>query len=78
VVMPNHVHVLLSPLGEQLLSGIVHSWKSFTASQINAALGRQGAFWQKESFDHIVRSAASLEKFRQYIRDNPKNVVAKK
>lgn len=24
--------------------------------------------WQKESFDHIVRSPESLEKFRQYIR----------
>ncbi|MBI4023424.1 MAG: hypothetical protein HY360_00485 [Verrucomicrobia bacterium] len=24
--------------------------------------------WQKESFDHIVRSPASLEKFREYIR----------
>jgi hypothetical protein len=70
--------VLLSPLRKQLLSSIVHSWKSFSAHKINAALGRQGAFWQKESFDHIVRSAASLEKFRQYIRANPKNVGAKK
>jgi len=78
IVMPNHVHVLVVPLGEHLLSGIVHSWKSFTASQINAALGQHGAFWQKESFDHIVRSTGSLEKFRQYIRDNPKIVVAKK
>ena len=72
VVMPNHVHVLATPLGEHRLSGILHSWKSFTGNQINRATGRQGAFWQKESFDHIVRNAASLERFRQYIRDNPK------
>ncbi|MCU0858160.1 MAG: transposase [Pontiellaceae bacterium] len=26
--------------------------------------------WQKESFDHIVRSSASLEKFRAYIRSH--------
>jgi len=78
VVMPNHVHALVTPLGKHLLSSIIHSWKSFTASQINAALGQHGAFWQKESFDHIVRSTGSLEKFRQYIRDNPKIVVAKK
>lgn len=26
------------------------------------------AVWQKESFDHIVRSPESLEKFRAYIR----------
>jgi REP element-mobilizing transposase RayT len=78
VVMPNHVHAIVTPLGGHLLSSIVHSWKSFTAHKINKVLGQHGAFWQKESFDHIVRSAASLEKFRQYIRDNPKNVVAKK
>ena len=78
VVMPNHVHAIVAPLGEYLLSPILHAWKSFTAHKINKVLGRRGAFWQKESFDHIVRSAASLEKFRQYIRDNPKNVVAKK
>jgi len=56
----------------------VHSWKSFTASEINGQLNSTGAFWQKESFDHIVRSTASLEKFRQYIRDNPKGAIAKK
>jgi type I restriction enzyme, R subunit len=29
--------------------------------------------WQKESFDHIVRSPASLEKFRAYIRGHNKD-----
>ena len=72
VVMPNHVHVVVTPFGEHLLSSIVHSWKSFTANRINAVLGRRGAFWQKESFDHIVRSAESLQKFREYIEANRK------
>jgi REP element-mobilizing transposase RayT len=31
VVMPNHVHLLVTPLGEHRLSDILHSWKSFTA-----------------------------------------------
>ena len=68
VVAANHVHVLVTPLGGWELSKILHSWKSFTANRINARLGRTGALWQKESFDHIVRNAESLEKFRQYIR----------
>ena len=72
------LHVLVAPLGRHFLSGIVHPGKSSTATEINAASAQHGAFWQKESFDHIVRSAAALEKFRQYIRDNPKNIVAKK
>ncbi|MGH7872393.1 MAG: DEAD/DEAH box helicase family protein, partial [Candidatus Binatia bacterium] len=33
-VAPNHVHVLISPLAEQQLSEILHSWKSFTAHEI--------------------------------------------
>ncbi len=67
VVAANHVHALVTPLGEHLLSDILHSWKSFTSNQINKARGKSGTFWQKESFDHIVRSPASLAKFREYI-----------
>jgi hypothetical protein len=51
VVMPNHVHVLFSPADGFTLSGILHSWKSFTASEANRLLGRRGRFWQEEYFD---------------------------
>jgi REP element-mobilizing transposase RayT len=74
VVMPNHVHVLVTPLGGNLLSDILHSWKSFSASEINKRLARTGTLWQKETFDHIVRSPESLRRIREYIRDNPKYV----
>ena len=72
VVMPNHVHAILAPLGEHRLSSIIGSWKSFTAKVINNRLNRSGPFWQQESFDHIVRNAESLQRFRNYIQDNPK------
>ncbi len=72
VVMPNHVHALLTPIDGNELSAILHSWKSYTAKVINKRLGQSGTFWQKESFDHIVRSPASLDRFAEYIRDNPK------
>ncbi|MCF7818555.1 MAG: primosomal protein N' [Kiritimatiellales bacterium] len=75
VVMPNHVHLLLSPLGENLLSEILHSLKSFTANKINKQLeAKLEPVWQHESFDHIVRSPGQVERIRQYIRDNPKSV----
>ncbi|MDZ4851682.1 MAG: N-6 DNA methylase [Pirellulaceae bacterium] len=67
VVAANHVHALVTPLGENDLSDILHSWKSFSANKINTHLGKAGVFWQKESFDHAVRSPESLEKFRAYI-----------
>ncbi len=71
VVMPNHVHVLVAPLGEHSLSEIVQAWKSTSAHRINKVLHRQGEFWQKESFDHIVRTEEQARAFVAYIRRNP-------
>lgn len=70
VVVPNHVHALVTPSESQELSRIIHSWKSYTANEINRRLGRKGKFWQKESFDHMVRSPGHLEYFRRYIRNH--------
>ena len=71
VIMPNHVHVLVRPVKGHLLKEILHTWKSFSAHKLNEALGREGKFWQDESFDCIVRNAAQLEKYAGYIRENP-------
>ena len=76
VIMPNHVHVLVTPLGEHTLSDILQAWKSVTGHAINKLANLKGSFWQKESFDHIVRSPEQLERIRAYIRDNPKTVDA--
>jgi replication-associated recombination protein RarA len=70
IVMPNHVHVLVSPLGKHTLSEITQAWKSTAAYRVNKLLQGTGTFWQKESFDHIVRSAEQAQKFRQYIQEN--------
>jgi putative transposase len=72
VVMPNHVHAIVTPIGGHQLAQILHSWKSFTAHQFNRVLDSSGHVWQKESFDHIVRSAQHLAKFEVYIRNNPR------
>jgi DNA polymerase-3 subunit alpha len=71
VIMPNHVHVLLRPVMGHPLSEILHSWKSFSSHQANRVLSRSGAFWQDESFDHIVRNEQQLERFGRYIGQNP-------
>ena len=70
VVMPNHIHVLVSPKNGYELSDILHAWKSFTANKINSFASKTGAFWQKESFDHVVRHTGQLEKIRKYIREH--------
>jgi putative transposase len=53
------------------LAAIMHSLKSYTANQANAILGRSGAFWQKESYDHWVRDEDELERIVAYINANP-------
>jgi REP element-mobilizing transposase RayT len=70
-VMPNHVHVVFSPLGEERLDAIVHSWKSFSALEANRLLRRSGRFWQREYFDHLVRNEGSLRKIIRYVLENP-------
>ncbi|WP_210407334.1 Eco57I restriction-modification methylase domain-containing protein, partial [Hydrocoleum sp. CS-953] len=75
VVMPNHVHVIVTPLGNHTLSEITHSWKSFTANKINKSLNRRGQLWQKESYDQIVRSPQHLERVQTYIANHPANVA---
>jgi REP element-mobilizing transposase RayT len=71
VVMPNHVHLLVAPHQGWPLSKIFHTWKSFTAHEINKLLGRRGTLWQQESWNHIVRSEEQFEHYRRYIRENP-------
>jgi len=72
VVMPNHVHLLVSPFEGYGLSGILKSWKGFAAREINRLNGTSGQVWQHESFDHLVRHAGSLEAFERYIEENPR------
>ena len=77
VVMPNHVHVLFK-IGEgDDLAKIIHSWKSFTAHEINKVRGTEGAVWQDEYFDRIVRDENHLRKLINYIKRNPEEAGLK-
>ena len=71
VIMPNHVHLLVCLIGDTDIEKQCYSWKKFTATQINKALGHQGEVWQYESFDHLIRNPDHYEQFRSYIAANP-------
>ena len=71
VVMPNHVHALLTPMDGFELEDILHSIKSFTANKINRLFARTGPFWQRETYDHIVRDIEQLQAYQAYIAANP-------
>jgi len=76
VVMPDHVHLILTaladPTGQQYsLLEILQSLKGASAHAVNKLLGRQGPVWQDESFDHVLRSNESLLEKIEYVRQNP-------
>ena len=76
-VMPNHVHAIFAigsassiPLSDFPLKGqtpyvvtnILASIKKHSAKKANKVLGRSGAFWQDETFDHVIRDEQELER----------------
>jgi REP element-mobilizing transposase RayT len=76
VVMPDHVHVLFTPNTDSEgatfgLSQILNSIKGASSHVVNKALGRTGAVWQSESFDHGLRLEDSVRGAAEYICANP-------
>jgi REP element-mobilizing transposase RayT len=77
VVMPDHVHIILTPLADDArrkiisLPEIMKTIKSASAHMINRQVGNHGAIWQEESFDRVVRSSESLDAKVAYILQNP-------
>lgn len=70
-IMPNHVHVVFTPTGDFKLNNVLHSWKSFTAHQINKATRHSGEVWERESFDHMIRSCDHWSNLVEYTCQNP-------
>jgi hypothetical protein len=63
VVMPNHVHLLVTP--DVAATRWLGPLKGFSAHEANRVLGRSGQpFWQ-------VRSDTEFERIRNYIESNP-------
>jgi REP element-mobilizing transposase RayT len=71
VIMPNHAHVLFSLNPPHELSRVIHSWKSFSAKQLNKKMGKSGKVWQENYWDRLIRSEAHFVACIDYIRDNP-------
>jgi len=67
VVMPDHVHLVFTPLINAFASQvysiaeIMDAIKGASAHKINQALGRRGKVWQTESFDPVLRSSENLD-----------------
>ena len=53
------------------VTDLLSSLKKYTALRANRILGRRGAFWQDESYDHVIRDLAELDRTVEYVLMNP-------
>ena len=82
ISMPDHVHgILWLPIHQNgsgvQLGAVIQAYKSLTTRHYMRGVRDLGwlAFdsrlWQKNYFEHIIRSDASLDRHREYIVSNP-------
>lgn len=71
VVMPNHIHLLFTPLEPHTLAEIMHSLKGYTATEANVLLNREGTFWQEDYFDRRIRDGNHFANAFDYVEFNP-------
>jgi putative transposase len=70
VVMPDHVHIVLTPNAECELDRIMKGIKGASARKINTLRDATGSVWQDESFDRIIRYQDEFEEKLRYMFDN--------
>jgi thiamine-phosphate pyrophosphorylase len=78
VVMPDHAHALLEPVGTYTLDRIMKGIKGVSAKIVNDMRASTGSLWQDESFDRIIRDQAEFDEKLNYIVNNAakKDLVA--
>jgi REP element-mobilizing transposase RayT len=70
-VMPDHVHLLLTPRNGWRLSRIMKGIKGGSARVINLGRRSRGPVWQVESYDRIVRGHSEMAQILEYMLNNP-------
>ncbi len=68
---PQQAGSLLYESTEPPLGVIMHSLKSYTANEANKLLKRSGAFWETESYDHVIRDEEEYHRVIAYVLNNP-------
>jgi REP element-mobilizing transposase RayT len=69
VIMPNHVHVVITVMPGHTLGSIVQSWKSWTGKRIKALTG--SISWQRDYWDRYIRDESHFRQTVAYIHENP-------
>jgi len=66
-LMDDHLHLILTFEGVQThLGEIIRTFKALVKQESG-----EKEFWQRNYYDHVVRSEKALNKIREYIQNNP-------
>ena len=64
VLMPDHLHCLASFPSDQNMQSVISKWKEYTAKKLAIQ-------WQRDFFEHRLRTDESLRDKSDYILMNP-------
>jgi REP-associated tyrosine transposase len=64
LLMPDHLHMLVSFSEDRRMAQVVSAWKRYLAKQ-------EPIQWQRDFFDHRLRCQESLNQKSEYILQNP-------
>ena len=73
VLMPDHMHLVVTPRDGGNVSQVMHSLKLYTSRQIGALLGSKGGIWQARFYERILRTPKDVEGALAYVHNNPVN-----
>lgn len=71
VIMPDHVHILMTVPGEVSLEKAMQLIKGGFSFRAPKELGYQGEIWQRGYSDAQILSDKSFQQHREYIDNNP-------
>jgi len=85
VVMPDHVHMIFTPLGNgdaadtHSLGEVIDDIKGLSEYRINTHLHHERKVWHAESLDHVLQSSENVDDKIEYVAENPmRHGLAKK
>jgi putative transposase len=78
VVMPEHVHLLLTPALDITIERAIQLIKGAYSHDLGTIIGRDQEIWQRGFTDHRIRSELDFIHHRNYIHRNPveRHIVA--
>lgn len=71
VIMPDHIHLLVTPRRPATISDVMRNFKSYSSKEMREVLGMRGPIWQARFHDRVIRSERQFRAALDYTHLNP-------